>query len=98
AFESTPLTGDLGDALRKAQLWLDQARALLTHRADSQLRVQLPRMGKPPAAAMRTAMGDMHTSHKGQQLVQLAGLEPRVFETGSGIRKVPTMAHIEHVQ
>src|SRR5215831_12598092 len=94
AFESTPLTGDLVDALRKAQLWLDQARALLTHRADSQLLVQLPRMGKPPAVAMRSAIGDMHTSHKGQQLVQRAGLEPRVFESGSSIRNLPPIAHV----
>jgi transposase len=58
--ESTTLAGDLGDALTKAQLWLDRAIELLAHRADDQLLLQRPRIGKPTAAAILTAIGAMH--------------------------------------
>jgi transposase len=93
-FEITTLTGDLVDALTKAQLWLDKAIELLTHRADYQLLVQLPRMGKPTAAAILTAIGDIHTYQNGKQLVKLAGLDPRLFESGSSIRKLPKISHV----
>jgi hypothetical protein len=58
--ESTPLANDLVDALTKQPWWLDKAIALLAHRADSPLLVQLPRSGTPTAAAILTAIGDMH--------------------------------------
>ena len=56
----TTLADDLVDALTKQQLWLDKAIELLAPRADYQLLLQLPRIGKPTAAAILTAIGDMH--------------------------------------
>jgi transposase len=93
-FEITTLAGDLVDALTKAQLWLDKAIALLAHRADYQLLVQLPRIGKPTAAAILTAIGDVHEYQNGKQLVKLAGLDLRLFESGSSIRKLPKISHV----
>lgn len=93
-FEITTLAGALVDALTKAQLWLDKAIALLAHRADYQLLLQLPRIGKPTAAAMLTAIGDIHTYQNGKQLVKLAGIDPRLFESGSRIRKLPRISHV----
>ena len=93
-FEITTLAGDLVDALTKAQLWLDKAIALLEPRADYQLLVQLPRIGKPTAAAILTAIGDIHEYHNGKQLVKLAGLDLRLFESGSSIRKLPKISHV----
>ena len=48
----------------------------------------------PTAAAILTAIGDMHTYHHGKQLVKLAGLDPRLFESGSSIRKLPQISHV----
>jgi transposase len=93
-FELTTLAGDLVDALTKEQLWLDQAIALLEHRADYQLLVPLPRIGKPTAAAILTAIGDIHEYQNGKQLVKLAGLALRLFASGSSIRKLPKISHV----
>jgi transposase len=93
-FEIPTLVGDLVDALTKQQLWLDKAIELLAHRADYQLLLQLPRIGKPTAAAILTAIGDMHAYHNGKQLVKLAGLDIRLFESGSSIRKLPKISHV----
>jgi transposase len=93
-FEITTLAGDLVDALTKAQRWLDKAIALLAHRADYQLLVQLPRIGKPTAAAILTAIGNMHAYHNGKQLVKLAGLDIRLFASGSSSRKLPKISHV----
>jgi transposase len=93
-FELTTLVGDLVDALTKQQLWLDKAIELLAHRADYQLLLQLPRIGKPTAAAILTAIGDIHAYHNGKQLVKLAGLDIRLFESGSSIRKLPKISHV----
>ncbi len=93
-FEITTLAGDLVDALTKEQFWLDKAIALLAQRADYQLLVQLPRIGKPTAAAILTAIGDIHAYHNGKQLVKLAGLDLRLFESGSSIRKLPKISHV----
>ena len=93
-FEITTLAGDLVDALAKEQLWLDKAIELLTHRADYQLLLQLPRIGKPTAVAILTAIGDIHTYQNGKQLVKLAGLDPRLFESGSSIIKLPKISHV----
>jgi transposase len=65
------------DALTTQHLWLDKAITLLAHRADYQLLVQLPRIGTPTAAAILTAIGAMHQSTNGKQLVKLAGLDIR---------------------
>jgi transposase len=94
AFEITPLAGDLGDALTTAQLGLDQAIALLAHRADYQLLVPLPRIGQPTAAAILTAIGDIHAYQNGNQLVKLAGRELRLFASGSSIRKRPKLSPV----
>lgn len=93
-FEITTLAGDLVDALTKAQLWLDKVIELLAHRADYQLLVQLPRIGKPTAAAILTAIGDIHEYHNGKQLVKLAGLDLQLFESGASIRKLPKISHV----
>jgi transposase len=58
-FDITALAHDLADALAKQQLWLDHAIALLEPRPDFQLRMQLPRIGAPTAAAILTAIGDI---------------------------------------
>jgi transposase len=92
--ESTPLAGDLVEALTKAQRWLDKAIELLAQRADDQLLGQLPRIGKPTAAAILTAIGDVHEDQNGKQLVKLAGLDLRLFESGSSIRKLPKISHV----
>jgi len=94
AFEITTLANDLIDALTKHQLWLAKAIELLAHRADYQLLVQLPRIGKPTAAAILTAIGNIHAYQNGKQLVKLAGLDIRLFESGSSIRKLPKISHI----
>jgi transposase len=93
-FESTTLVGDLVDALSKQPLWLDKAIELLAHRADYQRLVQLPRIGKPTAAALLTAIGAMHAYHTGTQLVKRAGLDMRWFERGSSSRKLPKISHV----
>jgi transposase len=93
-FEITMLADDLADALIKQQLWLDTALALLAPRADYQLLLQLPRIGKPTAAAILTAIGDIHQYTHGKQLVKLAGLDIRLYESGSSIRKLPKISHV----
>jgi transposase len=93
-FEITTLANDLVDALTKHQVWLAKAIELLAHRADYQLLVQLPRIGKPTAAAILTAIGNMHAYQNGKQLVKLAGLDIRLFESGSSVRKLPKISHI----
>jgi transposase len=92
-FERTTLADDLVDALTKQPLWLAKAIELLAHRADYHLLVQLPRIGQPPAAAILTAIGNMHADQNGTQLVKLAGLAIRLFESGSRIRKLPKISH-----
>jgi transposase len=93
-FASKTLAGDLGDALTNQQLWLAQAIALLAHRADYQLLWQRPRIGKPTAAALLTAIGDIDEYQNGQQLVKLAGLDIRLFESGSSVRQLPKISHM----
>ena len=94
AVEIKALAHDLADALGKQQMWLDKAIELLEHRADYQLLLQLPRIGKPTAAAMLTAIGDIGEYNSGKQLVKLAGLDIRLFESGTSIRKLPKISHV----
>ena len=93
-FEITALAHDLADALAKQQLWLDKAIALLAPRTDFQVLMQLPRIGQPTATAILTAIGDLSTYTNGKQLVKLAGLDIRLFESGSSIRKLPKISHV----
>ena len=93
-FEITALAHDLADALAKKQLWLDHAIALLEPHPDFQLLLQLPRIGAPTAAAILTAIGDIRQYAHGKQLVKLAGLDVRLFESGSSIRKLPQISHV----
>jgi transposase len=93
-FEITALAHDLADALTKQQLWLDKAIELLEQRADFQMLMRLPRIGQPTAAAILTAIGDVRAYTNGTQLVKLAGLDIRLFESGSSIRKLPKISHV----
>jgi transposase len=93
-FEIKALAHDLADALAKQQLWLDKAIELLAPRTDFQVLMQLPRIGQPTAAAILTAIGDLSTYTNGKQLVKLAGLDIRLFESGSSIRKLPKISHV----
>jgi len=93
-FAIKALAQALTDALAKQPLWLMQAIALLEGRQDFQLLIQLPRMGKPTAAAMLTAIGDVLACTKGQPLVKLAGRDVRRFESGASIRKLPKLSHV----
>jgi transposase len=94
AFEINALAHDLADALTKQQMWLDKAIALLDSRPDYQLLMQLPRIGKPTAAAILTAIGDISEYKNGKQLVKLAGRDIRLFESGASIRKRPKISHV----
>src|SRR5207302_11306983 len=67
---------------------------VLAPRADFQVLMPLPRSGQPTAAAILTAIGDLGTVTNGKQLVKLAGLDIRVFESGSSIRKLPKISHV----
>jgi transposase len=94
AFESKALAHDLADALAKHQMYVDKVLELLAPRPDCQLLVTLPRMGQPTAAAILTAIGDISAYANGKQLVKLAGLDIRLFESGSSIRKLPKISHV----
>lgn len=93
-FEIKALTHDLADAVEKAQMWRDKAIELLEHRDDFQLLLTLPRIGKPTAAAILTAIGDINEFDNAKQLVKLAGLDIRRYESGSSIRKRPKISHV----
>jgi transposase len=94
AFEIKALAHDLADALAKQQMWLDQAIEILEPRPDFQLLMQLPRIGTPTAAAILTAIGDIREYENGKQLVKLAGLDVRLFESGSSVRRLPKISHV----
>ena len=93
-FEINTLAKDLADALGKQTIWLNKAIELLEHRADYRLLLQLPRIGKPTAAAILTAIGDINEYKNGKQLVKLAGIDLILFESGSSIIKRPRISHI----
>jgi transposase len=93
-FEIKALAQDLADALAKQYLWLAQALTLLEPRQDFQRLMQLPRIGKPTAAAILTAIGDVREYSNGKQLVKLAGLDVRRFESGTSIHKLPQISHV----
>jgi len=92
-FEIKALAEDLADAVAKSRLWLNKAIELIGQRADYQLLLTLPRIGKPTAAAILTAVGDVQAFAYGKQLVKLAGLDLRQFQSGSSIRKRPRISH-----
>ena len=93
-FEIKALAQDLADAVEKSKMWLQKAIELLEPRADYQLLLSLPRIGKPTAAAILTAVGDVQEFCCGKQLVKLAGLDIRLFESGSTIRRRPRISHV----
>jgi len=94
AFEITALAQDLADALAKHQMYLDKVLERLAHRPAFQLLLTLPRIGRPTAAAILTAIGDIGTYTNGTQLVKLAGLAIRLFERGSSMRQLPPISHV----
>jgi transposase len=93
-FEIKTLAQDLTDAVAKANLWLQTAIELVESRPDFQLLMQMPRIGKPTATAILTAVGDIQQFCCGKQLVKLAGLDIKLFESGSSIRKRPRISHV----
>jgi transposase len=93
-FEITALAHDLADAVAKHTMYLDKVIELLAYRPDFQLLVTLPRIGQPTAAAILTALGDIGAYTPGKQLVKLAGLDIRLFESGASIRKLPKISHV----
>lgn len=93
-FEIKTLAQDLADAVEKSKMWLHKAIELLEPRADYQLLLQLPRIGKPTAAAILTAVGDVQEFTYAKQLVKLAGLDIRRFESGTSVRKRPRISHV----
>jgi transposase len=94
AFEIKTLAGDLADALKKQEIWLNKAIELMENRADFQLLLSLPRIGKATAAAILTAIGNISEYTNGKQLVKLAGLDIRYFESGSSIKRRPRISHV----
>jgi transposase len=94
AFEIKALAADLADAVEKTQIWLDKAIALVEHRDDLQLLLTMPRIGKPTATAILTAIGHIDEFSCGKQLVKLAGLDIRLHESGTSIKKRPRVTHI----
>lgn len=94
ALEIKSLAQDLADAVEKSQFWLDQAVKLVEHREDFALLLSLPRIGKPTATALLTAIGHIDEFSCGKQLVKLAGLDIREYESGTSIKKRPRVTHI----
>jgi transposase len=66
-------------------MWLTKAIELLEHRPDYQVLLRLPRIGRPTAAAILTGIGDITEYRNGKQLVKLAGLDLKLFESGATI-------------
>jgi len=93
-FEIKALAYDLADALGTQQWWLDQAIAFLEPRPDFPLLMPLPRIGKPTAAALLTAIGDICQSTTGTQLVTRAGLASRLCASGASIRRLPKISRV----
>ena len=93
-FEIKALAADLGEAVAKQQMYLDKATELLKDREDFQALLELPRIGKATATAILTAIGNITEYRNGKQLVKLAGLDIRQYESGSSIRKRPRISHI----
>ena len=93
-FEIKTMTKDLADALAKSQLWRDKAIELVYDRDDFERLLTLPRIGKPTVTAILTAVGNIDEFSCGKQLVKLAGLDIRLYQSGSSIKKRPRVTHI----
>jgi len=91
-FEIKTLAKDLADAVKKQQIWLDKAIAFVEERSDFELLMSMPRVGKPTAVAILTAVGNINEYTNGKQLVKLAGLDVRLYESGSSILKRPRIS------
>ena len=88
------LAQDLADAVDKSRFWLDQAVKLVESREDFALLMSLPRIGKPTATALLSAIGHIDEFCCGKQLVKLAGLDIREYQGGTSINKRPRVTHI----
>lgn len=93
-FEIKALASDLEDALKKQKMWLDKAIDFLKDRSDFTLLKTMPRVGDPTAAAILTAIGNISEYTNGKQLVKLAGLDVRLYESGSSISRKPRISRI----
>ena len=93
-FEIKTLAQDLSDAVAKSKMWLNKAIELVEYRPDFQLLMQMPRIGKPTACAILTAIGDINEFSCGKQLVKLAGLDIKLFESGTSVSKRPKISHV----
>ena len=94
ALEIKALAQDLADAVEKSHFWLDQAVGLIESREDFALLMTMPRIGKPTATALLTAIGHIDEFTCGKQLVKLAGLDIREYESGTSIKKRPRVTHV----
>jgi transposase len=94
ALEIKAMAHDLADAVAKTKMWLDQAILLVEHREDFNLLLSMPRIGKPTAVALLTAIGNIDEYTYGKQLVKLAGLDVRLYQSGTSIKKRPRVTHI----
>jgi transposase len=94
ALEIKSLAQDLADAVQKAKFWLDHAVKIVEPREDFALLMSMPRIGKPTATALLTAIGHIDEFSCGKQLVKLAGLDIRQYESGTSIRKRPRITHV----
>lgn len=93
-FEIKTMTKDLADTVAKSQLWLEKAIELVKDRDDFNRLLSLPRIGKPTATAILTAVGNINEFTCGKQLVKLAGLDIRLYQSGTSIKKRPRVTHI----
>jgi len=94
AVASPALAQALADALANHPMSLDKGLALLGPRPACPLLWPLPRIGRPTAAAILTALGAISPSTNGPQLVPLAGLDLCLYASGARIRQLPTIAQV----
>jgi transposase len=94
AFESIALAHALADALATHPMSREKVLALLAPRPACQLLVTLPRIGRPTAAAILTALGAIGADTHGKPRVTRAGLALCVSESGARIRTLPKLSPV----
>ncbi len=94
AVEIRALAEELRECKEKEKQWVNEAYALIKHREDLQLLLTLPRIGKNAATAILSYIGNIDSYTSGKQLIKLAGLDVRYFESGSSISRRPRISHV----